>query len=119
MTAKGRVRPSKPMSAVGMLGGIALLVFAISGGISDFGMFGSIWTLAALASIVYFAINLFSEHGVAEEVIEFDTPTKPKPDTPATKSTEERLSSLEELKQKGLLSDDEYKEQRKKILGDL
>ena len=119
MTTKGRVRPSKPVSVIAMIFGLVFVVIGVSTVIPNFGGFGVIWTLAAAGIVVYYAINAFSEHGVAEEVVEFDTPAQSKPDAPPKGSTEERLKKLEELKGKGFLSDDEYKEQRKKILGDL
>ena len=119
MTTTGRVRPSKPASAFALIFGIVFVVFGVSAAIPSFGMFGVVWTLGALAICVYFAINLFSGHGLAEKVVEFDTSTPSRPDAPAAVSAEERLSRLEELKGKGFLSEDEYQQQRKKIIGDL
>jgi hypothetical protein len=119
MTTKGWVRPGKAVSVSAMIVGLVLVVIGISTVIPNFGGFGIIWTLAALGIVLYYAINAFSDHGVAEEVVEIDMPSQSKPDARHKESTEERLKKLEELKGKGLLNDDEYKEQRKKILGDL
>ncbi|MBN1471660.1 MAG: SHOCT domain-containing protein [Syntrophaceae bacterium] len=119
MKVKGQVRPSKPASALGLIFGIIFVVIGVSVAIPNFGPFGVVWTLAALGISVFFAANTFSEHGVAEEVIEFDTLTQPEPEGTSAASTEERLKKLEGLKQKGLLSDDEYQLQRKKIINEL
>ena len=119
MTTKGTVRPSKPVSIMAMIAGIVFVIIGISTVIPTFGGFGAIWTLVALGIAVYHAINAFSAHGVPEEVVEFDTPAQSKPEATPKGSTEERLKKLEELKGKGLLNEDEYQQQRKKIIGEL
>ena len=119
MTTKGLVRPGKAVSIIAMIIGLVFVIIGVSTVIPNFGAFGVLWTLAALGIALFYAINAFSEHGVAEEVVEFDTTTQSQPDARLKGSTEDRLKKLEELKVKGLLNDDEYKEQRKKILGDL
>jgi hypothetical protein len=119
MTTKGRVKPGKAVSVIAMIFGLGFVIIGVSTVIPNFGAFGVLWTLFALGIVLYYAINAFFEQGVAEKVVEFDTPAQSKPDAPPKGSAEERLKKLEELKVKGLLNDDEYKEQRKKILGDL
>jgi hypothetical protein len=119
MTNKGTVKPGKAVSIIAMIFGLVFVVMGIATVIPNFGDFGVIWTLAAAAIVIYYAINAFSKHGVAEKVVEIDTLAQSKPDAPPKSSIEERLKKLEELKGKGLLNDDEYKEQRKKIIGDL
>lgn len=119
MRATGRVRPSKPMSAVGMIAGIVFIGIGLFVAIPEAGAFGVFWTLIAVAITGYHAFNLFSEQGVANEVVDFETSSPNPGPTPPILSPEERLTQLETLKQKGLLSGEEYAEQRKRILGDL
>ena len=119
MKVKGQVRPSKPVSALTLIFGIVFFVIGIVEVIPNIGTFGVVWTLAALGISVYSAVNIFSEHGVAEEIVEFDTTQPSKADGPPAASTEERLNKLDALKQKGLLNNDEYQQQRKKIIGEL
>jgi hypothetical protein len=119
MTTKGRVRPGKAVSVIAMIFGLGFVIIGVSTVIPNFGALGMLWTLAALGIVLYYAINAFSDHGVAEKIVEIDTSMQSKPDAPPKGSTEERLRKLEELKDKRIVSDDEYKEQRKKILCDL
>ena len=121
MRGRGRVRPSKPMSALGLIVGIVFVCIGVFVAIPGAGAFGVFWTLIALAITGYHAVNLFSERGVAHEVVEFDTSpsARSEPSVPPTTSPEQRLTLLEELKRKGLPNDEEYEEQRKRILDDL
>lgn len=99
-----------------MIVGAVLVAFGLSMGISEFGAFGVLWTLLALGFTVAAAINAFTARGIAQEVVEFDVPA---PDGRHAESVEERLERLEDMKRGGLLRDDEYQEQRRRILGDL
>jgi hypothetical protein len=101
--------------------GIGVFVFIpitrVFGGFVTF--FAVLWTLVALAIAIYHAVNLFSERGVAQEVVDFDTSTQPGPRSSASESPEQRLARLDGLKTKGLVSDKEYEEQRKRILDEI
>ncbi len=116
MRARGRVRPSKPASIWGMIVGAALVIFGLTVGISQFGAFGVVWTLFAVGITVMSAINAFSSRGIAQEVVEFDVPEQrgPRPE-----SVEQRLARLDDMRRGGLIREDEYQEQRRRILGDL
>lgn len=116
---KGRIRPSKPMSALGLIIGIAFVCIGVFVAIPDTGVFGVFWTLVAFIITGYHAFNLFSEHGVADEVVEFDISTQH--DSPDSRSEppERRLAKLDGLKKKGLINDLEYRQQRKRILDDI
>ena len=107
------------MSAIALIVGIVLVGIGVFVFIPRAGAFGVFWTLVALVIIGYHAVNLFSEHGVAHEVVDFDTSTQP--DSPISRSEppEHRLARLDGLKRKGLVSDREYEEQRKRILDDI
>lgn len=118
MRARGRVRPSKPVSAIAFIVGIVFVVIGFFI-FSRAGIFGVFWTLAALAITCYHAINLFTDHGIAIEVVDFDTSTQPRQYESPTKLAEQRLASLDELKRKGLITPQEYEEQRKRILEEI
>jgi len=120
MRARGRVRPSKPVSAIGMIVGIVFIGVGILVVIPQAGGFGVVWTLLAVAITVYYAINVFSSRGLAHEVVEFDTSASRPPEwTASTETTEQRLRELESLRDKGLVTGEEYEEQRKRILDGL
>lgn len=119
MRTTGRVRPSKPASAIGMIVGAVFVGIGIFVVIPGAGLFGVFWTLLALLGTGYHAANVFSEHGVAHEVVDFDTSSQAERLASATASPEQRLSKLDELKRQGLVSEAEYAEQRKRILDDL
>jgi hypothetical protein len=116
MWGKGRIRPSKPVSAMGMVMGIIFIGIGLFVVIPAAGPFGVIWTLAAVAMTVYSAVNVFSEHGVSHQVVEFEGDLK---SDSKESDVETRLQKLESLKQKGLLTDAEYKQQRERILKEL
>lgn len=119
MPVKGRVRPSKAISAMVLFASIAFVLLGVGYVIPNFGAFGVLWTIFALAIGAYHAFNLLSDRGVAEQVVEFDASNEARPDAPPAASAEERLRGLDDLRQKGLLSEDEYQQQRKKIVGEL
>ncbi len=119
MLATGQVRPSKPASAIGIVVGAVFVGIGVFVVIPGAGLFGVIWTLLALVGTAYHAANVFSEQGVAHEVVEFDTSPQAERHESATPSPELRLSKLDELKQQGLVSEEEYTEQRTRILDDL
>jgi len=106
------------MSAVGLT---VCIVFACIGIgfiliLPGFGsMFGLLWTLLALIGTGLHAVNLFTERGVAHEVVEFDTSSHSAGDM----SPEQRLRRLDELRTEGLLNELEYQEQRKRVLAEL
>ena len=116
MSGRARIRPSKPMSAVGMFIGIVLIMLGLFSAIPRAGLFGIFWTLCASAATLYFAVNLFSHRGIAQEVVEFEGDLDGGKDEG---SVESRLQVLESLKQKGLVNDQEYSQQREKILKEL
>lgn len=68
------------------------------------------------------AALLISAHAAAPPPPPEPAIVPPNPSSPAAapaRSTESRLQELEQLKAKGLITDSEYQEQRKRILGDL
>ena len=116
MWGRGRIRPSKPASVVAMVIGIIFIGIGVFVVIPAAGPFGVFWTVAAVAVTVFYAVNVFSEHGVSHEVVDFEGDLKTGSDG---SDVQTRLEKLESLKQKGLLTDAEYKQQRERILKEL
>ena len=107
------------MSAMELIVGIVFVGYGIFVLIPGAGAFGLFWTLGALAISGYHAFNLYSEHGVAHEVVDFDTSATSGSRNSVSKSPEQRLAELDGLRKKGLVEDEEYEEQRKRILDDI
>jgi hypothetical protein len=116
MSGRARIKPSMPMSVIGMIASIAAVIIGFSIVIPNAGLFGVVWTLFALFGVVYNAVNVFSERGISHEVVEFEGDLDGIKDKG---SIESRLQKLEALKQKGLINDQEYNQHREKILQEL
>jgi hypothetical protein len=114
---QGRVRPSKGVSAIGVAVGIFMLVIGLTTVGTAGGAFMIFWIFAVLAITGFYAYNLISERGAAFTVIDVDTRQAQPPSPP--RSTQERLSELDLLRQQGMVTDQEYQEKRRQILGDL
>lgn len=111
---RGRVRPSRPASAVSFIAGIVAVFFGLFVIIPSAGAFGVIWVIVAIAGLLYSGTNLFTDDGVAHEVVDFESS-----EMPEGPSAESRLEELERLRGKGLVSDEEYTRTRQRILSDL
>jgi hypothetical protein len=116
MSGKARIRPSQSISAIGMIVGIIFVIIGLFIVIPNVGLFGVVWTLVALGGVIYSAVNTFSERGISTEVVDFEGDLDKQKDEV---SVESRLQTLESLKQKGLVSEQEYNQQREKILKEL
>ena len=119
MRAQGSIRPGKPVSAMGFVVGIVFVGIGLVVVIPETGAFGVLWTFVAIAITAYHGYNLFSERGAALGVVDFETTQSPGFAAPAELSPEQRLARLDDLKTRGLVSEQEYSEQRKRILDEL
>ncbi len=61
------------MSMLAMIVGIVLIGIGVFMVIPQAGAFGIFWTLIAIVVTGYHAINVFSNRGIAHEVVDFDT----------------------------------------------
>ncbi len=112
-----RIKPTKSAGAVQMVGG---LVFAIIGLTVVIPMtskdngpvwFGLLWTGAAVVGAIVGAVNAFSDRGIsAEEIVSDSEEVTP------VRSTADRLLELEDLRQRKLISEEEYAQTRQRIL---
>lgn len=121
MRTRGKIRPSKPASALSLLMGIGFICFGIFFVLPHAGLFGIVWVLAAAGITVYHAVNLFSDSGIATEVVDFESPKQNHTSSGISSKTpiETRLSELANLKSKRLISEKEYQEKRSRILDDI
>lgn len=115
MINRARVRPSRGVSAFGVAVGIIFtcvgLFFVIPRISSSNGpiWFGILWTLGALGITIFHGINVFTDRGIAVEEIQFESKT------PAATASE-RLAEIQELKDKGVISQSEYDQKRAEII---
>lgn len=66
------VKPSKPVSFVGFVGGLCLSIFGLLYAVPNLGVFGIIWTVLAVLVTLYYAINLFTKKGLSLYKMEID-----------------------------------------------
>ena len=108
-----RYQPSKSQS---IFGGIVGLVFCFIGlfiVIPTFGLFGIFWTaIAAFITVRNFAMAN-GKADMGSYVIEDES------DSTGTKTAEERLTELQNLYDRRLISTEEYEAKRKEILEEL
>jgi len=109
----GRLKQSKPISAVGFFGGLVFIGLGLFFIIPIFGPFGIVWTVFAGIITAYHGYGLFSKRGVSLYEVEAENHGRP------SISPADRLSKLEEIKNRGLISESEYQTQRNRILSDL
>lgn len=127
MRRRMEYRPSKTTSAFGLAVGVIFVLIGLFIVIPQFGAFGFFWTLIALVITVMNGVNAFSEKGVPTGEIRFDDEgeppapvivSPPQPSAPP-KSPEERLETLRNLHQQGLITAEEYDRRRREILDEI
>ncbi|MNH92190.1 hypothetical protein D3C73_447650 [compost metagenome] len=114
---RGRARPSKAASFMGMIVGgififIGLTVF------SNIGWFGIVWSLLALGITIGHAFNFFSKRGVSSWEIEVDDKNLSIPRNSLADDIETRLRLIERLRDEALITDEEYQQKRREILNE-
>lgn len=70
---------------------IVIGVFLLIPAIDPLGIF---WTMAAIAFTIFYAVNLFSEHGISHEVVDFEGNLKTSSDGSDVETRLEKLESL-------------------------
>lgn len=59
------LKPSKPVSFIGFIGGLCLSLFGIIYAVPNLGIFGIVWSVIAILATCYYAINLFTKNGLS------------------------------------------------------
>lgn len=112
-SSRYRVKPGKSQSALGMIVGIILIFIGITQ-VSQFGLFGVVWTLVAVAITGYHAVNVFSNKGVSTyevDIQENNTMHSSEPE-----NFEEKLRQLHRLKEDRIISEEEYEKKKTELL---
>lgn len=111
MFKRGRVKPSKSSSLLGMIVGIIFVLIGVTTIIPLAGPFGIFWTLFALAIAGFHGYNVFSKKGISHW--EVDVESEP---TEAGGDFEEKLRKLDRLHKERLINDEEFEEKRRDIM---
>lgn len=115
MPKRGRVKPNKGISAVGMIAGIGMVFIGVTKAIPDTGAFGVVWTLIAAGIAVVNAVNIFSENGGTSIVIDVEEDDSGKE---KGQDFDEKLRKVKALMDDGIISREEYEAKRKEILNE-
>lgn len=105
------VKPGKTLSAFAVVAGVGMLFFGIFGLFPHSPVFGFFWCALVLAMMIFYGVNAFTQHGIASEEIEIES-------VGGTEqvSIEGKLTRLERLRNKKLISEREYQEKRKELM---
>lgn len=115
MFRRGRVRPSKGSSVVGMIVGVVFIFIGVTTVIPMAGMFGVFWTLMALIITGSHAYNAFSEKGISHYEVDVDVNDSYRE---REVSFDEKLRKLKALRDDGVITEAEFEVKRKEILSD-
>jgi len=107
------------MSALALIVGIAFIGIGLFIVIPSFGAIGLVWTLIAVGIAGYHGFNLFSESGIAHEVVDFNASSPLPSKGTDLRTPEQRLAKLDELKRAGAITESEYLEQRSRVLSEI
>ena len=113
---RARIKPSKGVSLLVVVGGLVMVVIGVTWVIPTFGAFGFAWTFFALAITGYHAFNVFSDKGAAVQEIDVEgfggMPV-------VENNAANRLEQLESLRSRALITEEEYQEKRTQIIKQL
>ena len=112
-------RPSKTASAFGGVVGIIFIVIGLLVAIPTFGLFGLLWTAIAVGITIMNFYQAFGKKYVGPEISIEDEGECHAPPPAGGSDVKHRLEQLEELKSAGLLTEEEYRQKRAEILGEL
>ena len=112
-------RPSKSGSAFGGIVGIIFILIGLLVAVPTFGLFGILWTAIAVGITIMNFYQAFGKKYVGPEISIEDEAERPAPPPSGGSDVKQRLEQLEELKNAGLLTEEEYRQKRAEILGEL
>ncbi|SHO51094.1 SHOCT domain-containing protein [Anaerocolumna xylanovorans] len=122
MNRRVRVKPGKGQSLAGFFIGIIFCMIGLFMAIPTFGPFGFLWTFIAVIITITNAYNAFSDKGVASHEIiidDMENSLDSSARTSANLSVKDRLTELQDLYDKNLITSEEYQQKRKEILDKL
>lgn len=120
-------RPSKAQGAFGVVFGVVFVIIGLFMVIPIFGPFGILWTLIAVGITAMNAYQAFGKNYTGPQItIEEDEEPSRAPSSPTSQTHDHipstsldvkgRLEQLKELKEAGLLTQEEYDKKRQEIL---
>ena len=113
-------RPSRVGSAMSMVVGFIFVVIGFTVVIPSAGAFGVVWTLVAVAIVGTSAYSAFGRRNIGPEIyIEDEEKPQEGRTADADGGIEQRLERLNDLHDKGLVTDEEYEKKRQEILDEL
>lgn len=120
MRRRMRYRPSKASCIFGGIVGIIFTGIGCFVVIPTFGPFGILWTLIALGMTIYqFAMAAGKISAGSWSIEEESTGTENGENGASGKSAQERLTELQNLYDRRLISQEEYEKKRQEILEEL
>ncbi len=120
MNQRYNVRPGKGQSMFGFIVGIVFVLIGFTVVLPTFGTFGIVWVLVTIGITVMHGINAFTQKGVATHRVDVTTEANASTETikQSNASFDEKLRKLHQLKQEGILTDEEYEEKKKQMLNE-
>lgn len=121
-------RPSKAQGAFGVTVGVVFVIIGLFMVIPIFGLFGVLWTLVAVGITAMNAYQAFGKGYTGPQITieEDEEPRRGASSSPVSENHDHisstsldvkgRLEQLKELKEAGLLSQEEYDKKRQEIL---
>lgn len=115
-TKKIKVKPSKMQSKIGFIIGILFLILGFVVIIPTFGLFGIIWT--SIAGLIVFINykNGFSDEGIATHEVIIEENVNSSNSSNNNDDIEKKLTKLNSLYEKNLISKEEYNKKRKELI---
>ncbi len=117
MRRRMRYRPSKASCIFGGIVGLIFTGIGVFAVIPAFGPFGIVWTLIALGIAIYQFAMAAGKVSMGSWSIEEEGAGEG--NGPGGKSAQDRLTELQNLYDRRLISREEYEEKRRKILEEL
>lgn len=119
MRRRMRYRPSKASCIFGGIVGIIFTGIGVFAVIPTFGAFGILWTLIALGMAIYQFAMAAGKVSMGSWSIEEEGTGAEEGNGPGGKSAQDRLTELQNLYDRRLISQEEYEKKRQEILEEL
>jgi len=120
MHTQGHLRPIKWGSGLVIVCALLLALIGITLVIPQAPVLGLVWTAAAIVITAYHAVNLLAEDSAAYHAMGLDLLSSGRRSRVSENaSVKARLEELEALRKDSHITDQEYAEQRRRILGEL
>ena len=113
MKRRVKLKPSRASSILGLCMGALMCVIGLFFAVPTFGLVGILWTAMAACITAYAAMPLFREDGSDGRTVIIEDEDDPAGDA------EQRLRSLQDLLDKGLITREEYDKKRRDVIDKL